>query len=424
MKLAEIPKNVTWLQSNSTLILILSGTVLLRIGAALFLGGSLDQLPGIYDEISYHSLALRILAGKGYSFGENWYPFTLADTPTAHWSFLYPLYLVGVYRLLGINILAARVAQAVSGGLLMGGLIFRIGERLGGRRIGLMSAALFGLYGYWIYYNAALMTETFFSLALLIALDCALALKEKQTFQTWVLLGLAMGAAALLRQTALFVIPLLLGWLIYQLRRKIHWRGLAIAVILPIILIAPVTLRNFRVYGQFLLLNSNSGYAWYASVNPGLGTRWDASKVVVPVPDELSGLNEAQLDHELSQRAWQTVVHEPARIAILTFSKAMDQLRFWPSPQSGWLSNLMRVLSFGIYLPFMLAGLILSLRRWHDYLPIYAIVIILNVVHMLTWPAARYRLPADAMMMILAALAVVALYDCLTARMRRNPVVL
>lgn len=411
-------KNRTWLGANRGLIGILCCAVALRVGAALYLGASPSQAPGIYDEVSYHTLALRLMEGQGYSFAENGYPFSLADTPTAHWSFLYPLFLVGVYSLLGPHVLAARLIQAVLGGAGMGWLIYRIGARLAGRRVGLAGAGAFAIYGYWIYYNAALMTETFFTLALLAALDRALALRERQTLLRWAGLGTALGVACLLRQTALFLIPILLAWVAWSQRRVVQWRGLALAILLPAVWIAPVTLRNQHVYHQFLLLNSNSGYAWYASVNPSLGTRWDAEKVVTPVPEELAGLNEAQLDRELARRALNTVLQAPGRVAALTFSKALDQFRFWPSPHSGMLSNLIRVGSFGLYLPWMLAGGILSARRWREYLPIYLMAVVLNGVHILTWPAARYRLPVDALLMPLVGLALMELLDWLAARRR------
>ena len=40
-------------------------------------------------------------SGGMASFGETWWPITAADAPTAHWSFLYTLYLTVVYAILG-----------------------------------------------------------------------------------------------------------------------------------------------------------------------------------------------------------------------------------------------------------------------------------------------------------------------------------
>ena len=84
------------------------------------------MLPSIADQLSYHSLALRWLGGHGFTFADNWWPATRAGEPTAHWSYLYTLYLAVVYAVFGPNPLAARLIQAILGGLLMPWLVYRI----------------------------------------------------------------------------------------------------------------------------------------------------------------------------------------------------------------------------------------------------------------------------------------------------------
>ena len=75
-------------------------------------------------------LATRLLAGHGYSFADYWYPFAPPNTPTAHWSFLYTAFLAGVYAIFGPHPLAARLVQAVLGGLLLPWLTYRLTRRL------------------------------------------------------------------------------------------------------------------------------------------------------------------------------------------------------------------------------------------------------------------------------------------------------
>src|SRR6266545_4041817 len=99
--------------SQKFLILILGLSILIRLGAALVLGDQVVELPGTADQISYHSLALRVLAGYGFSFGQGWWPVTAAGAPTAHWSFLYTLFLTGVYAIFGPHPIAARIIQAI-----------------------------------------------------------------------------------------------------------------------------------------------------------------------------------------------------------------------------------------------------------------------------------------------------------------------
>ena len=72
----------------AVLIGILLLAVLLRVGVALYLGDLVDAPPLLTDQRSYHALGARLASGHGFSFDRAWYPFTPAETPTAHWSFL------------------------------------------------------------------------------------------------------------------------------------------------------------------------------------------------------------------------------------------------------------------------------------------------------------------------------------------------
>ena len=416
--------NAVSARNKQLLAWILILAVLIRIPVAVLMGDQITVLPGIQDQVSYDALARSLLDGRGYSFTENWYPFTPANTPTAHWSFLYPLYLAGVYAVTGYHPLAARLLQATVGGALLCFLVYRIGRRVANEETGLVGATLVAVYGYFIYYNAALMTETFFIVLILLTLHLGLELKENPTsLHWWVGLGLALGLAGLLRQTVLLFVPFLLFWLFLELRsRDIHWWHFSIPVIVVFLLIVPWTLRNYLVYREFLLLNSNAGYALFASNNPKLGTDWRNDIVVVPVPEELKGQNEAQLDRALAQRAIEFIRADPERYLWLTLDKTLEFFWFWPSPDSSQISNLNRILSFGLYLPFMLFGFSLSISRWRSFVVLYLFIFIHTAIHLLSWPAARYRLSVDAVSMVFAGLAVLELAKQLKSWRRKLPV--
>jgi 4-amino-4-deoxy-L-arabinose transferase-like glycosyltransferase len=392
------------------LILILVAAVLIRIPVALYMGDQVTVLPGIQDQVSYNALARSLLEGRGYSFTKAWYPFTPANTPTAHWSFIYPLYLAGIYAVTGYHPLAARLLQAAVGGALICFLVYLIGRRVADEVIGLVGAALAAVYGYFIYYSAALMTETFSIVLILVSLYLALEVKEKPTPLRWAMLGLSLGVAALLRQTVLLFVPFLLVWLLWELKQEgIRWWYVAVPVAAIILMIVPWTVRNYLVYHHFLLLNSNAGYAFYASNNPNMETDWRNELVVVPVPKELAGKNEAQLDRALTQKGFESILEDPKRILLLDLNKTLEYFRFWPSSDSSPISNVNRVLSFGLYLPFMLVGLAFSFSRWRNYIPLYLFMAIHTAIHLFSWPSPRYRLPVDATLMIFAALTLIEL---------------
>jgi len=122
------------------------GSAMLRILASFYIGNEVDSLPGTFDQISYHNLALRLLDGHGFSFGELWWPITPAGEPTAHWSYLYTLYLAAVYSLMGNQPLIARIIQAILVGILQPLFTFYIARRLFGIVAALFAAALSAVY--------------------------------------------------------------------------------------------------------------------------------------------------------------------------------------------------------------------------------------------------------------------------------------
>ncbi len=213
---------------HTTLIItIILVAVLLRLVTSLYLGDTLlgAQQKRIQDQVTYNALAQSLLAGKGYSFTNDWYPgFTQANHPTAHWSFLYPLYLAGVYAIAGYHPIIARILQAVIAGVLSVWLVYLLGKRLFSKTVGLIAAGLTAVYAYFIFYDAALMTEPFFTVTVLAMLELSLAiidkLKENEQHKRvftpgiywWFGLGIVLGISAILRQTILLWIPFLFLW--------------------------------------------------------------------------------------------------------------------------------------------------------------------------------------------------------------------
>ena len=408
------------------LVAVLTLALITRLAAALYLGEAVTALPGIADQLSYHALALRVLGGHGFSFEQAWWPMTAAGAPTAHWSFLYTLYLAAVYAVTGVHPLAARLLQVVAAGILWPWLTYRLTWRVfkswpAVSRIAWLAALWTALYGYFIYYSAALMTETFYILAILWTLDCSLRLVERPAapWRMWLELGLALGVAVLLRQVFLLFIPFLFLWLVWRrwaaLRRTLS--GLALALVLLGLLIGPFAWRNWRVFHHFVLLNTNAGFAFYWSNHPIHGTRFiplftdDMPSYQDLTPPELLSLNEAELSDALMARGLDFIRADPVRFIRLSLSRIPVYFMFWPSSASSLLSNLVRVSSLGVALPFMLIG---AWRWWRsparhadpaaaDGFLLLLFILVYSAVHLASWAGIRYRLPVDAAALIFAA---------------------
>lgn len=407
------------------LVAILVSSTLLRLAASLWMGNRIDLLPGIADQLSYHTLALRLLGGHGFTFGQPWWPATRAGQPTAHWSYLYTFYLWGVYKLFGPNPLAARLIQSVMVGLMMPWLVYRLGARIFGRRAALMAAGWSALYPYYIYYAAALMTESLYACALLFTFVTAVQMADRiggrgsssHSLGSAILLGLGLGSAILLRQVAMVLAPVIFGWLLWMRwgRRRLT-DGLVQIVLSSMVigaLVAPFTWYNYVRFDRFVLLNTNAGFAFYLSNHPFYGTDFqpilESSTTTYAdlIPSDLAGSSEAELDQELLLRGLGFVRQDPVRYLRLSIGRITDYLMFWPAPQSGWLSNIARVGSFGLAFPFILAGLWLSLKD-RNFVNGQAIVLLLvswlgyAAVHILSWSLVRYRLPLDTLLLLFA----------------------
>jgi tetratricopeptide (TPR) repeat protein len=284
----------------------------------------------LLDEAKHHEWAQSILSGEG-----------LGDEPF----FRAPLYyylLAGFYAIFGVNPMAARLAGCLLGAVSCY-LIARLGIVLGGFRVGLIAGLVAA--GYWplIYFDAQLLTvgvEIFLNLLMLLLLLRAV---QRDAWWLFVLAGAAWGLSAVARPNVLTLAPGLLIWLwiaMAGLRAKL--RANAVVFGSAALLILPVTIRNYAVSGEFVLIASNGGVNFYIGNNPlsdGVaafvpGTRptWeggyeDTHRIV---ERELGRRpTEVEVSRYWFSKAGEWILSDPGAWALLTLQKAR---MFW-SPQ-------------------------------------------------------------------------------------------
>jgi hypothetical protein len=418
------------------LLIIVLVSVALRMLVAFYLGNEIDAPPLLTDQRSYDALGARLITGHGFSFDQGWYPFTEANTPTAHWSFLYSLWVATVYTIFGPNPLAVRVVQAIIGGILLPLMVYyfstalfqspafqpRLAERgVLTERLALLAAGISAVYFYFVLYAATLMTETFYLIALLWSLLLTMKLAERPTLKRGLWLGLSLGLTTLLRQSVLPWLIVAVFWLLlvaFRAKAVQRMAGALLATgVVMAAMIAPFTIRNYLVFGQFLLLNSNAGYAMYSAQHPMQGTNFQEF-TAAPMPTDMQGMNEAQMDRELMRRGIGFITADPGRYVLLSLSRIPDYFEFWPTADTSLINNVGRVGSFGLLLPFFIYGLVLALRwagpaaqgGWGLFLtsPLALLLLFMicySALHVLTWAMPRYRLPVDAVAIPFGALA-------------------
>ncbi len=172
----------------------------------------------------------------------------------------YAYFLGGIYKL-HQGYLAPRIAQALLG-LISVFIVFLLARKWFGPATGLLSALFAACYWGFIYFEGELLEPALLVfLGLLIVYALSLMI-DKVTFFRAAVAGILIGLFALVRPNILALVPLFMGWVGWILRgRKARAFAMCCAGMLIglALTVAPVTIRNYMVSGERVLISSNAG---------------------------------------------------------------------------------------------------------------------------------------------------------------------
>lgn len=396
---------------------ILAIALILRVATAVYLGDTVSGLSGAHDEISYSMLGQRFAEGHGMTFPEAWYPWIKADAPQSYYSYTISLFLAGIYTVFGYHPLAARLIMAIMSTLIVW-LVYLLGRRLFNEKVALIAAATAALYAYLIFYGVTLVTETPFTLTLLTALYVAVRMRtgEMTGLGSWVLLGIVLAVAVLLRMAVIFFIPILLLWLFFAVRRHTSVVMLGVPLAIIALAILPLAWRNWQLWHQFLLLEAQFGHVLWNGNHPGHMGNFHPYKVF-PIPEEVLALNnDVLITNALLHMGIANILADPWNFVLLTVTRLREFFIFWPSSDSTLEANLLRVFSFGLVVPFAIYGLLANLRRFQELAPIYLFFVVHVGIYAVTWTMVRYRVPLDPFFILFAAYTIQQAYAAISNR--------
>ncbi len=176
------------------------------------------------------------------------------------------LYAASFYATGGAREGTARIVEALLGvaAILV---VFLLGERLGGRSVGLLAAFAVAVYPPFIHSTSELMSEPPAILTLPAAVLAFLWAGERERLSAWLLPGLLFGLTAMFRPEYLFVGAAFVVLAAIRVGRACGWRpGLAGAGLLVLALLLPIvpwTIRNVDVLGRVVPISTGSGKALY-----------------------------------------------------------------------------------------------------------------------------------------------------------------
>jgi 4-amino-4-deoxy-L-arabinose transferase-like glycosyltransferase len=415
--------NNSVVQTNSTnffekvkpIVWIIIVALLIRIIAAFYLGNKVSGLSGAFDEISYSILGHRFADGYGFTFPTNWYPWIQANSPQSYYSIAMSFYLGVIYKIFGFYPIIARLITAVFSTLIVV-MIYLLSSDLFGEKVATISALIASFYAYLVFYGVTLVTETPFILCLLIVLYLSYQIVKAPSKMKWISLGIFMALGLLFRMAFIFVVPFLLGWIL--LKQPIKRSYVFFPIILIILTLVPFTIRNYFLWGRFMVLESQFGHVFWNGNNPAQNGNFHPYRVF-PIPEDiLASHNDAEITSRLLALGIKNVLNNPADFMMLTLTRLREFFKFWPTADSTLSANLMRMLSFGILWPFSVMGIFLTKERWSNLIPIWLFMIIHTGVYSISWTMVRYRIPVDSVLIPFASYALIYISDHLKGRFR------
>jgi len=298
-------------------VAILALALLLRVAVIAADGDYSPQ----NDAFEYDYYAHSIAAGDGYP--ESGY--LRQGGPTAIRGPGYPYLLGGVYALSGDSRTAGRIAGAALGVLAVF-LIYLIGKRIWGRRVGLIAAALAAVFPPLVLLSRELWSETLFIPLMLGAVLCALEFRRSGGELRWAAIaGALCGFALLTRNTAaplLVCIPL--GMMVAPVSLTLRsLRAPLIVLAVAALAVAPWTIRNAAEFNRLVPITTSGGITASGVYNPAsfhdsdTHGAWRTPQVVPRFTPlfETPGIDEAEVDSELRREARDFAWEHPGYVA-------------------------------------------------------------------------------------------------------------
>ena len=223
--------------------------ILFLVILALVVGGfCLAFLPSFSetagDSEDYDTAAWNLAQGKGFTFNNE--PAKIAPG--------YSLFLSGIYYVFGHNYLAVKIIQflLLAAIAVIAYLLARIFLNFSGC-LALFSSLTIVVWPYFVFYPNLIVTEILFTFLLLLSTYFLLAFQRNPSLKNSLILGVLLGAAALVRVAILFLpVWLAFFFLVFlkPAREKSYLLKLALFLAVFLTIFSPWIIRNYLHFDQ------------------------------------------------------------------------------------------------------------------------------------------------------------------------------
>lgn len=352
---------------------------------------------------------------------------------------LYPYFLSIVYAIFGHHLSAPRLIHLLIGTLSCI-LLYLIGKRIFNKQVGLISALTAALYGPFIFTEGNLVAEPlviFLNLLLLLSL---IKSADQARMTLWFLSGILLGLSAIIRPNVLLLAPLIIIWICTLKNRfdtPLLMKAIALFIVGSILVISPVTIRNYIKGGEFVLISSSGGMNFYIGNNPKATGTLTEPDFIRPNPEHEHSdarkeairragkpLTASETSGFWLKEGMSYIVNNPVDYLKLLSKKLFYVINAYEVPDNlnyQFMKNHTSILNlpllhFGIIFPFAVLGLIVSTPLWRRCLPAYLIVATYVAFLLLFFVTSRYRLPLVPFLILFASHGVFQLWQYLSER--------
>lgn len=362
----------------------------------------------IADPADYHQLAVALAEGHGYV--------NTAGAETAWRPPGYPAFLSVIYRVAGPSVRAATFAQAFVGSLTVL-LLMLFSSTIFGRLESIVAGCIAAVYPGLVWLPRLLLSENL-SLLLTLTTIWSIAMYLKSRRLWWLALFGVVGGLNTLVRGGNLLLPALIGTVLLAVtlkNRSVNWKplcaGLLLAAAAFIIVLTPWTVRNYRVFHRFVPIATQDGLTLYASYWPPQengkliwgtlpGTEDPNVATATKLEDEVAASK--YLQHVTMQR----LREQPGYFFRLIPSKMISLLAPFDWEMLPHAAGSTRSVNVGYLLIILpsLFGLVMLMRtpRPNQWL-LWVIPVMVLIQAIFFYGSPRFRLPAEPMAILLAA---------------------
>ncbi|MBI2415258.1 MAG: hypothetical protein HYV33_01180 [Candidatus Kerfeldbacteria bacterium] len=361
------------------------------------------------DAPAYDIPAWNIVAGNGYVY-ELGVPFASREPG-------YALYwLVPIYFVFGHSVMAVSILQLTLD-VVMLGLVMLFLKRHNTAAVAVLGGLIYAIYLPFTFQNGEILTEPIYQFGLLCLVWLMTYHFTKPHWYTSGLIGVVIGAIALVRWGAVLMPPfvMLAYWLTYHQWRKVLLHGgLLIGGVL--IFTMPWIVRNYLVFDQFVFGRIGGGEIyWTGSYLPYDG-EWhaptDVSRAIsadLPLIESDKAFTRAALDNIRQYPLQVTWIWLKKPVKIYIFPEALNYLN-----RTGIRvlqlrdPTMLLLLAYAISLHWLLCGVAVLAFWWRSFSPAVlwacGVVLVFSLLLYLPLnPVPRYNVPVMPLIIILSA---------------------